>query len=145
MAIVWVASSALLTPKNRRRRIPHQMKPIPNAYKRYRARRIKARLCVKCSRKPKPGLLHCRVCLEKERKLRIERHPLFCLECRKLIKPEERWRGNRFHKLCGRQPSPIGRDTESWAYASNVREKCLRVVIAGNTTGWSGSGKDNIG
>jgi len=45
----------------------------------------------------------------------------------------------------GRQPSPIGRDTESWVYASNVREKYLRVVFAGNTTGWSGSGKDNIG
>jgi len=31
-----MASSALLTPKNRRRRIPHLMKPIPNAYRRYR-------------------------------------------------------------------------------------------------------------
>jgi len=79
------------------------MKPVPNAYKRYRAWHIKAGLCIKCSRKPKPGLLHCRVCLEKERKRRIERHPLFCLECRKLIKPEERYSGNRFHKLCAQK------------------------------------------
>jgi len=40
----------------------------------------------------------------------------------------------------GRQFSPIGRDTESWAYASNVREKCLRVVFAGSTTGWHRNG-----
>jgi len=78
------------------------MKPIPNAYKRYRARRmrhIKAGLCIKCSRKPKPGLLHCRVCLERIRKWRMERHPLFCLECRKLIRPEERT-GRSIHKKC---------------------------------------------
>ncbi len=139
MAIVWVASSALLTPKNRRRRIPHQMKPIPNAYKRYRARRIKARLCVKCSRKPKPGLLHCRVCLEKERKLRIERHPLFCLECRKLIKPEERWRGNRFHKLCGqkrRARYPQQHRMTALAYRKRHRKlglclQCPRIAFKG--------------
>ncbi len=75
------------------------MKPIPNAYKRYRARHIKAGLCVKCSRKPKPGLLLCRVCLERARKWHMERYPLFCLECRKLIRPEERT-GRSIHKKC---------------------------------------------
>jgi hypothetical protein len=40
----------------------------------------------------------------------------------------------------GRQPSPIGGDTENWAYASNVREKGLRVVFAGNTTRWHRNG-----
>ncbi len=79
------------------------MKPIPYAYKRYRERHIKAGLCIQCSRKPKPGLLHCRVCLEKERKRRMERHPLFCPECGKLFKPEERYIGNRFHKLCAQK------------------------------------------
>ncbi len=82
------------------------MKPIPNAYKRYRARHmrhIKAGLCVQCSRKPERGLLRCRVCRERERKLRMERHPLFCPECWKLIKPEERYIGNRFHKLCAQK------------------------------------------
>jgi len=43
-------------------------------------------------------------------------------------------------KCTGLHPSPIGGDTESWAYASNVRKRCLRVVFAGNTIGWSGSG-----
>jgi len=94
-----VASTALLTTKKRRRRIPYQMKPIPNAYKRYRAHHIRRGLCIKCSRKPKPGLLHCRVCLERTRKWRIERHPLYCLECRKLIRPEERT-GRSIHKKC---------------------------------------------
>jgi len=36
--------------------------------------------------------------------------------------------------------SPIKEDTESWACASNVREKCLRVVFAGSTTGWHRNG-----
>jgi len=103
MPIGWVASSALLTPKNRRRRIPHQMKPVLSAYQRYKARHIKAGLCVQCSRKPERGLLRCRVCRERERKLRMERHPLFCLECRKLIRPEERHGGKRFHKLCAQR------------------------------------------
>ncbi len=79
------------------------MKPIPSASQRYKARHIKLGLCVQCSRKPKPGLLLCRVCLERDRKQRMERHPLFCLECGKLIKPEERHGGKRFHKLCGQK------------------------------------------
>ncbi len=94
-----MAPTTLLTPKNRRRRIPHQMKPIPSAYQRYKARHIRLRLCIRCSRKPKPGLLYCRVCLERARKWHMERYPLFCLECRKLIRPEERT-GRRIHKKC---------------------------------------------
>jgi hypothetical protein len=95
----WVASTIPLNPKNRRRRIPHQMKPIPTAYQRYKARHIKTELCVQCSRKPKPGFLRCRVCLERARKRHMERHPLFCLECRKLIRPEERT-DRSIHKKC---------------------------------------------
>ncbi len=76
------------------------MKPIPNAYKRYRELHIMAGLCVECSRKPETGLLHCRVCLEKMRGRRMARHPKFCPECGKLIKPEERQGGKRFHELC---------------------------------------------
>jgi hypothetical protein len=78
------------------------MKPIPNAYRRRRERHIRAGLCVQCSRKPKPGLLRCRVCLERARKRYIEQHPLFCGECKKLIKPEDRNR-NRLHKLCAQR------------------------------------------
>ncbi len=75
------------------------MKPLPNAYQRYKARRIRRGLCIQCSRKPKPGLLRCRICLERERKRHMARHPLFCLECRKLIRPEERT-GRSIHKKC---------------------------------------------
>jgi len=75
------------------------MKPIPSAYLRHKARHIKTGLCVKCSRKPKPGLLHCRVCLKRARKWHMARHPLFCPECRKLIRPEERT-GRSIHKKC---------------------------------------------
>ncbi len=76
------------------------MKPIPYAYKRYRERRIKAGLCVECSRKPETGLLCCRVCLERKQRLCMARYPKFCPECMKLIKPEERHAGRKLHKLC---------------------------------------------
>jgi hypothetical protein len=79
------------------------MKPIPSAYRRYRERHIMAGLCVQCSRKPATGLLHCQVCLEKMREGRMARHPQLCPECGKLIKPEERHGGKRFHKLCAQR------------------------------------------
>jgi len=75
------------------------MKPLPNSHQRYKARHIRLGLCVQCSRRAAKGLLRCRVCQEKARKRRIERHPLFCLECRKLIRPEERT-GRSIHKKC---------------------------------------------
>ncbi len=75
------------------------MKPVLSAYQRYKARHIKLGLCVQCSRKPKPGLFSCRVCLVREHKLRMARNPLFCGECKKLIQPVDRNR-RRFHKLC---------------------------------------------
>ncbi len=40
----------------------------------------------------------------------------------------------------GRQLSPISGDTEDWAYAPVVREKHLRVVFVGSTTGWRRNG-----
>ncbi len=67
--------------------------------KRYYERHRRLRLCVQCSRKAVTGLVSCRVCRERVRKWRMERHPLFCLECRKLIRPEERT-GRRIHKKC---------------------------------------------
>ncbi len=65
----------------------------------YQERHRKLGLCLQCSRKPKAGLLHCQVCLARMRERKILRRPLFCLECRKLIKPEERT-GRRIHKKC---------------------------------------------
>ncbi len=56
-------------------------------------------ICASCSRKAKTGFIYCRVCLERKQKLHMARHPLFCLECRKLIRPEERT-GRSIHKKC---------------------------------------------
>jgi len=78
------------------------MKPIPSAYQRYKARHIKVGLCIRCSRKPERGLLRCRVCLERKQKLHMARHPLYCLECRKLIRPEERT-GRSYHRRCAQK------------------------------------------
>jgi len=33
----------------------------------------------------------------------MTRHPLYCAECGKLIKPEERHGGKRFHKRCSQK------------------------------------------
>ncbi len=73
--------------------------PIFEARKSYYERHKRLGLCVQCSRKAATGSFTCRVCLERERKLRMERNPLFCGECKKLIQPEDRNR-NRFHKQC---------------------------------------------
>ena len=76
------------------------MTPHHEAIKRYRERHRRLGLCVSCSRKAKTGMLQCRVCLARTREQSMVRHPKFCPECRKLIRPEERRRGNRFHKRC---------------------------------------------
>jgi len=43
-------------------------------------------------------------------------------------------------KCTGLHPSPIGGDTESWAYAPVAREKCLREVFVRSTTRWHRNG-----
>ncbi len=75
------------------------MTPQYKSTKRYQERHRRLGLCVSCSRKAKTGMLRCRVCLERTRLWRMTRHPLFCLECRKLIRPEERT-GRSIHKKC---------------------------------------------
>ncbi len=116
------------------------MKPLPNAYHRYKARRIRLRLCIKCSHRTAKGVLRCRVCLERTRLWRMTRHPLFCGECKKLIKPEDR-NGRRFHKLCAekrlsRRYPQIHRSA-SLAYQERHRKlglctKCPRKVFKGS-------------
>ncbi len=73
--------------------------PISEARRSYYERRKRLGLCVQCSRKAATGFVSCRICLERGRKQHMERNPLFCGECKKLIQPEDRNR-NRFHKLC---------------------------------------------
>ncbi len=75
------------------------MKPLPNAYQRYKARHIRLGLCLQCSRKPKAGLVFCQVCLARMRERKMLQRPLFCPECKKLIKPKDRT-GRKFHKPC---------------------------------------------
>jgi len=79
------------------------MTPQYKSTKRYQERHKRLGLCVNCSRKAKTGMMKCRVCLARTREQSMARHPKFCPECGKLIKPEERRRGNRFHKLCGQK------------------------------------------
>jgi len=65
----------------------------------YQERHRKLGLCVQCSRESAPGFVSCRVCLTRIRERKMLRHPLFCPECKKLIRPEDR-NGRKFHKLC---------------------------------------------
>ncbi len=112
------------------------MTPHHEAIKRYRERHRRLGLCTSCSRKAKTGSLQCRVCLAKTREQWMTRHSLFCAECRKLIKPEERWRGNRFHKLCGqkrRARYPQQHRAATLAYQQRHRELglCLQCPRKG--------------
>ncbi len=79
------------------------MTPQYKATKRYRERHRRLGLCVSCSRKAKTGMLQCRVCHARAREQSMARHPKFCPECGKLIKPEERRSGKSFHKLCAQR------------------------------------------
>ena len=79
------------------------MTPQYKATKRYQERHRRLGLCASCSRKAKTGMMRCRVCLAKAREQWRASHPLFCAECRKLIKPDERHSGKSFHKLCGQK------------------------------------------
>ncbi len=79
------------------------MTPHHKAIKRYQERHRRLGLCTRCSRKAKTGSFQCRVCIAKAREQWRASHPLFCAECRKLIKPEERHSGKSFHKLCAQK------------------------------------------
>ncbi len=79
------------------------MTPQHKATKRYQERHRRLGLCVSCRRKAKTGMLQCQVCLARAREQMMAQHPMFCPECKKLIKPEERHRGKRVHKLCAQR------------------------------------------
>jgi len=105
----------------------------------YQERHRKLGLCVQCSRKPAPGFVSCRVCLEREREMRMERRPLFCGECKKIIKSEDR-NGRKFHKLCAEKRQsrwypPVHRSA-ALAYQERHAKlglciKCPRKVLKG--------------
>ncbi len=82
----------------RKRTLERRQLAVIYQLKRYKEHK-RLGICVQCSRKPQPGLLLCRVCRERIRKQHMERQPLFCGECKKLIQPVDRNR-NRLHRLC---------------------------------------------
>jgi len=98
------------------------MTPHHKAIKRYQERHRRLGLCTSCSRKAKTGSFQCRVCIAKAKEQWRVSHPLFCAECRKLIKPEERWRGKRFHKLCGQKRRAQVHRAAALAYRKRHRE-----------------------
>ncbi len=111
-----MASTIPLTPPRMRRKIPMSQggnRPMSEASKQNQERHRRLGICVRCNRKATTGFVTCRVCLAKEQKQRMARHPLFCGECKRLIQPVERNR-RRFHKQCAekrtaRREPPIHR------------------------------------
>jgi len=96
----------------------------------YQERHRKLGLCLQCSRKAATGFVTCQVCRERERELRMERQPLFCGECKKLIQPEDR-NGRIFHKLCAekRQSRWYPQQHRSAAIAYRRRHRELGLCI----------------
>ncbi len=111
----------------------------------YRKRRIQLGLCVLCSRKPKSGRVHCEVCLQRTRERWKAHHPLFCEECEKLIKPEERRNGNSFHKRCAEKRRatkyPQQHRLASLAYQKRHRELGLCHSCSERVFEWGLCGK----
>ena len=68
--------------------------------KRYKERKKLRGLCIDCGRKRNSGKLMCDSCMRKRNLRRMESQPLYCRECKKPIKSEERIRGRIFHKKC---------------------------------------------
>ena len=88
----------------------------------YQERHRKLGLCLQCSRKPKAGLLYCQVCLARMRERKMLQRPLFCGECKKLIKPEDR-NGRKFHRLCAEKRQSRWYPQQHRSAAINYQEK----------------------
>ena len=96
-------------------------------------------ICVSCSRKAKTGFIYCLVCQARMKKWWMARHPLYCLECRKLIRPEERT-GRSYHRRCTQKRiarmRPATQRRAALAYQERHRKlglciKCPRKVFKG--------------
>ena len=96
--------------------------------KRYNERRILRGLCVDCGRKRNSGKWRCDVCKRKWSLRRMELYPLYCGECKQLIRPEERT-GRIFHKKCAENRLariyPQQHRSAALAYQRRHREKGL--------------------
>jgi hypothetical protein len=72
---------------------------MSEASKRYYERHKRLGLCIRCNRIASFRRKTCRVCLAKLSVRWKSLHPLFCYECKGLIKTEDR-NHKRFHKQC---------------------------------------------
>ncbi len=91
------------------------------------------RLCVQsCGRMAKAGRLKCEVCLRKARARWKVLHPMFCVECERPIKSEERSAGIRLHKLCAekQQARRYPHQHRSAALAYQRRHKKLGLCLS---------------
>ena len=78
-------------------------RPLAAEYARsYYQKRKRLGVCVSCGRKAEGGMSQCGVCRRKNRERNKALHPLFCGECKRPIKSEER-SGRRLHKLCAQK------------------------------------------
>ncbi len=105
-------------------------RPLAAKYQRgYYQERRRLGLCVKCGRKVEAGTVQCGVCLRKNRKRKKVLHPMFCDECKRPIKSEERSAGIRLHKLCAQkrqaQRYPHQHRSAALAYQKRHKERGL--------------------
>jgi len=112
---------------------------MSEASKRYYERHRRLGICVRCNRMASYGKKTCRVCLRKISVRWKSLHPLFCHECKELIKPAERNR-NRLHKLCAEnrraRREPLVHRRAVLAYQERHRKlglciKCPRKAFKG--------------
>ncbi len=95
----------------------------------YYQERKRLGVCVQaCGRKTEAGKTRCSVCLRKARAQWKVLHPVFCGECKRPIKSEER-SGRRLHKLCAQrrqaQRSPRTHRLAALAYQRRHKEMGL--------------------
>ncbi len=99
--------------------------------KKYRERHKRLGLCPLCSRKAKAGMVHCGECLRRKRQQWRLQRSVYCPECSKPLKPDERI-GGRLHRLCAQKRRarmyPLVHRAAVIAYQERHRELglCLR-------------------
>jgi len=120
--------------------------------KKYRELPKRFGLCPLCSRKPKAGMVQCGECLRRKRERWRLQTPFIVPNVANHLNQVSALVEDFISCALGREGlqrilnstgwhlSPIKEDTENWACASNVREKCLRVSCAESTTGWHRNG-----
>jgi len=96
---------------------------------RYMERLRLSGLCVRCGRKRNAGRWLCDACVQKRNERRRLSTPVYCRNCKKPIKSEERISGRIFHKKCAEKRQakryPEQHRAAALAYQRRHREKGL--------------------